>query len=127
VVRGKNDELPRTEGRHNTMNLVSYFASTNYPFAPSDICFKNCVFENILSPLKYTADRGTLQSGTHLGRFVLENVKFTDIKEPSTIIGSAEEPLTVVLKNVTAEFADSATCKELFVLNENSFTTIISE
>jgi hypothetical protein len=80
-----------------------------------------------LSPLKYTADRGTLQSGTHLGRFVLENVKFTDIKEPSTIIGSAEEPLTVVLKNVTAEFADSATCKELFVLNENSFTTIISE
>ena len=124
VVKGKNDELPRTEGRHNTINLVCHFASTNFPFTPSDIHFKNCVFENILSPLKYTADRGTLQSGTHLGKFVLENVKFTDIKEPATILGSKEEPLTVVLKNVTAEFVEDAPCKELFVLNENSYTTI---
>ena len=127
VVKGKNDELPRTEGRHNMLCLVEYFASTNYPYVLSDIHFKNCVVENIERILSYTADRGPLQSGTHLGEFTLENVRFTDLKDSSVIMGNAEEPLTIRMKNVTADFVDEAKNKSAFMLDENSHAILIEE
>ena len=124
VVKGKHDELARTEGRHNMLNLVSYFASLNYPFTPSDIHFKNCVIENAEKVLHYTADVGTLQNGTHLGTFTLENVTFTDLKKSSAPIGNADEPLTVVLKNVEVDFCEGAVDTELFSVNDASNTVI---
>ena len=124
VVKGKNDELARTEGRHNMLNLVSYFASLNYPLTPSDIHFKNCVIENAEKVLHYTADVGTLQNGTHLGTFTLENVTFTDLKKSSAPIGNADEPLTVVLKNVEVDFCEGAVDTELFSVNDASNTVI---
>lgn len=127
VVKGKNDELPREEGRHNLLSLVDYFASTNYPYVPSDIHFKNCVIENADGIIRYVADGDALQSGTHLGELTLENVRFTDLKLSSTPIADADEPLRVTLKNVSVEFVDSAPCKELFTLKDNSNTTIIVE
>lgn len=127
VVKGKNDELPRTEGRHNMLRLVEYFASTNYPYVLSDIHFKNCVVENIERILRYTADHGPLQSGTHLGEFTLENVRFTDLKDSSVIMGNAEEPLTIRMKNVTADFVDEAKNKSAFMLDENSHAILIEE
>ena len=127
VVKGKNDELPRTEGRHNMLHLVEYFASTNYPYVLSDIHFKNCVVENIERILRYTADRGPLQSGTHLGEFTLENVRFTDLKDSSVIMGNAEEPLTIRMKNVTTDFVDEAKNKSAFMLDENSHAILIEE
>lgn len=126
VVKGKNDELPRTEGRHNLLQLVDYFASTNYPFAPSDLYFKNCVIENAEGILWYNADRGPLQSGTHLGTLTLENVTFTDLKQPSAPLADAKEPLTVILKNCSISFADGVE-REPFALTEESYTTVIKE
>jgi hypothetical protein len=105
VVKGKGDELPRTEGRHNMLSLVDYFASTNFPSAPSDIHFKNCVIENTNNILYQTA-KGPLQSGTALGLFELENVIFTDLAEVSTPVGYPDTPLNVVMKNVKWDFAD---------------------
>lgn len=129
VVKGKNDELPRTEGRHNTLHLVEYFASETYPSTvPADITFKNCVIENAHAVLHYFADNTkALHSGTHLVKFTLENVRFTDLKAPSKPEASAEEPLTVVLKNVNAGFTDDASVKQLFLLGENSHTVIVEE
>lgn len=102
IVKGKNDYLPRTEGRHNTLMLVEYFASTNYPYEASmDIVFKNCLFENLKGVLRYLADHGTLQSGTHLSEISFENVRFENISECSVIEASKEEPLTIKMKNVT--------------------------
>lgn len=40
VVKGKNDELPRESGRHNLLSVVDYFASTNFPYAPSNITLR---------------------------------------------------------------------------------------
>ena len=127
VVKGKNDELPRTEGNHNMLHLVEYFASTNYPYVLSDIHFKNCVVENLERILRYTADHGPLQSGTHLGEFTLENVRFTDLKDSSVVMGNAEEPLTIRIKNVTADFVDEAKNKSAFMLDENSHAILIEE
>ena len=127
VVKGKNQELPREEGRHNLIQLVDYFASTNYPYIPSDIHFKNCVIENAQGVLWYNADCGTLQSGTHLGELTLENVRFTDLKDTSVPMANAEEPLTIRMKDVSVEFHASATVRELFTLKENSNTTLVEQ
>ena len=127
VVKGKNNELPRTEGRHNLIQLVDYFASTNYPFEPSHMHFKNCVIENAEGILWYNADQGPLQSGTHLGTMILENVCFTDLKAPSAPLANEEEPLTIIMKNVSVSFAEGVTHKEAFTLAENAHTTVIYE
>ena len=127
VVRGKNNELPRTEGRHNLLSVVDYFASANYPFSPSDIHFKNCVIENAHKILHYLADTGTLQSGTHLGTFTFENVRFTDLKESSAPLGNKDEPLNVIMKNVSVEFAENVAAREPFDVKEDSFVTVTVE
>lgn len=126
VVKGKNEELPRWEGRHDTLCLLDYFASTNYPYAPSDIHFKDCVFDNIRNVLSYNADRPPLQAGTHLTDLTLENVTFTDLKAPSGPRANAEEPLTVRMKNVSATFVEEATIKELFIEREQAHTTFLT-
>lgn len=127
VVKGKNDELPREEGRHNLLWLVDYFASTNYPYQPSELYFKNCVIDNAEGVLYYNADVGPLQSGTHLGLISLENVRFTDAKQTSLPMADANEPLTVRLKDVSVEFHKSSGATKLFTCLENCHTTVIEE
>ncbi len=128
VVKGKGIELPRTEGRHNTGCLVEYFASETYPSSAADITFKNCVIENIGIALHYFADDvPMLHSGAHLTGFTLENVRFTDLRGTSKPQASADEPLTVTLKNVTAEFVNEAPVKQLFKLEECLNTVIVEE
>lgn len=127
VVKGKNNELPREQGRHNTLALVDYFASTNYPFKASDIHFENCVFDDFERVLYYPADQDSLHSGTHLGLFTFKNVVFNKVKYPAYIIESKEEPLTVILDNVKVSFDESSSFTNLFVLDKDSNTTIIEK
>lgn len=127
VVKGKNDELPRTEGRHDTLQLVDYFASTNYPYEPSDIHFKNCLIENAKAVLWYPADMDNLHSGTYLRELTLENVRFTDLKCPSNPLAPSCCPLEITLNNVSAEFAEGINHSELFSLPESTNTTIIKK
>jgi hypothetical protein len=127
VVKGKNDELPREQGRHNTLWMVEYFSSANYPYVPSDIHFKNCVFENIHSPLYYIADSSFIQNGIYLGEMTFENVRFTDLKDPGMPIAKEDNPLKVVLKNVSVEYKAPRPQQPLFIAQENSFVTIIEE
>lgn len=115
IVRGKNDYLPREAGRHDMLCMIDYFASTNYPYEPSkNITFINCLFENFKSVIRYRADVGPLQSGTHFTELTLENVCFTGLREASVIEADEKEPLTVKLNNVTASFHESAEEKALF-------------
>ena len=127
VVKGKNDELPREEGRHDLLHTVVYFASQNYPYAPSDIHFKNCVIENAKNILNYAADQDVLQKGTYLGEFTLENVRFTDLKETSAPVARADVPLTVRMKDVSVEFHESATDTNAFTVAQDANTTLIVE
>lgn len=127
VVKGKKEELPREQGRHNTLFLVDYFANKNYPEKPSDIHFKNCVFENIHSALYYRADSSLIQNGIYLGEFTLENVRFTDLKDPSVPMATKENPLKIVMKNVSASFEYPRPQGELFTVEENSFVSVIQE
>ncbi|MBQ9760695.1 MAG: hypothetical protein IJW16_05045 [Clostridia bacterium] len=127
VVKGKNDELPREEGRHNMLSAVSYFASANYPFVPSDITFKNCLFDNLTAMCHYKADVGPLQSGTHWGNLTLENVRFSELLKSCTPIGSAKEPMTIRMKNVSVSFRENSEDSELFKLEDGSNVTLIKE
>jgi hypothetical protein len=127
VVKGKNDELPREEGRHDLLHTVVYFASQNYPYASSDIHFKNCVIENAKNILNYAADQDVLQKGTYLGEFTLENVRFTDLKETSAPVARADVPLTVRMKDVSVEFHESATDTNAFTIAKDANMTLIVE
>ena len=109
VVKGKHDELPQEAGRHNTINLVEFFASKEFPLAdPCDITFRNCIVEGIDKLLFYR--HGTyIQTGQNLGEYCFENVTFRNIKEPAVSIADPEQPLHVRVHNVTVEggsFAD---------------------
>ena len=127
VVRGKNDELPREAGRHNLLSTVIYFGSDHYPYTPSDIHFKNCIIENAKDILDYTADDGEIQSGTHLCELTLENVRFTGLTRTSVPMANKDEPLVIRMKNVFAEFDESADVKEPFVVGADANTTLIIE
>ena len=127
VVKGKNDELPRTQGRHNTLWLVDYFASQNYPDKPSDMHFKDCVFENIDGVLAYQADSSCIQNGTYLEELTFKNVRFTDIKKTSVPMAKREHPLTIVMKNVAFSLVEESGRKEMFEILEDSFVKIVDE
>jgi len=127
VVKGKNEELPREQGRHNTLFLVDYFANKNYPEKPSDIHFENCVFENIHSPLYYRADSSFIQNGIYLGEFTLKNVRFTDLKDPSVPMATKDNPLKIVMENVSVHFQAPREQKPLFTVEENAFVSVIQE
>lgn len=122
LVRQKSNTLPRSQGRHNTINVYIHFASTNFPNpAPyRNVCFKNCLIENADRFLEYSADDGPLQSGTHLAEIALENVTFTGLLTPSQVKASPIEPLTVRMSGVSATLRDGTTGKVFDGLDPNT-------
>ena len=126
VVKGKHNELPRAEGRHDMQAVVDYFASTNYPYEPSDIHFKNCVIENARNVVYNPVGHDFLHSGTCLKELTFENVRITDLKANS-LIWNAEIPLTIRLKNTTLEFSEDVSLENPFGLDEGSTTKIVLE
>ena len=109
VVRSATEELPREAGRHNMVSMIIFFASETFPAKEHshNIVFRNMIVENAGHLLEYVADcAGNLQSGDCLRELTFENVRFTGLEKSSCVHGSAEEPLAVNLKNVTAEFCE---------------------
>lgn len=107
VVKSKTEVLPREAGRHNLYSLMIFFASETFPAGEHShgIVFRNLIVENADRVLHYHADSsGDLQSGDRLRELTFENVRFTGLKHSSRVEASAEEPLTVYLRDVTAEF-----------------------
>lgn len=127
VVKGRDNELPREQGRHDTHWMVEFFSSQNYLYEPSDLHFKNCRFDNIKGIFFYMADMNPLQCGTRWGTLTLDNVIFTDLKEAAVPTAGADHPLTVKLKNVSATFHEKAIVKKLIDLPENSNVIVVEE
>ncbi|MBQ6163142.1 MAG: right-handed parallel beta-helix repeat-containing protein [Clostridia bacterium] len=107
IVKSKTEVLPREAGRHNLISLMIFFASESFPAQEHsrNIVFRNMIVENAGDVLYYHADStGDLQSGDRLRELTFDNVRFTGLEKSSLVEGSAEEPLTVRLINVTEEF-----------------------
>jgi hypothetical protein len=107
VVKSRTEILPREAGRHNLYAMMIFFASETFPAREHShgIVFRNLIVENADRVLHYHADSsGDLQSGDRLRELTFENVRFTGLKHSSRVEASAEEPLTVYLRDVTAEF-----------------------
>lgn len=126
VVKRGGKELPRTEGRHNTLSLIEYFASTAYPFPPSDITLRRCVIEDLDTLLSYRADSGLLHSGTRLASLTLEDVTLRGLGRPSSPRGAADMPLSIRMRNVVAELADGTRVSP-FLLGEDEHVEITEE
>ena len=111
VVKSKTEILPREAGRHNLYSLMIFFASETFPAEEHSqrIVFRNMIVENADQVLYYHADSARdLQSGDRLRELTFENVRFTGLKHSSYVEASAEEPLTVSLRDVTAGFETGA-------------------
>ncbi len=107
IVKSKTEILPREAGRHNLYAMMIFFASETFPAEEHSqrIVFRNMIVENADRVLHYHADSaGDLQSGDRLRELTFENVRFTGLERSSVVNASAEEPLTVRLRDVTAEF-----------------------
>ena len=124
VVKGKFDELPREQGRHNLICLVDYFGSQNYPYTASDLHFENCVIENATEVIHYHANKNHLQNGTYLAEMTLTNVRFTDLSYPSWSEAPDHSPMKVILKDVSWTFKDGSD-RPLF-LTENCVNATVT-
>ena len=127
IVRSKTDVLPREAGRHNLIALMIFFASETFPAKEHarNIVFRNLIVENAGHVLEYRADSpGALQLGDRLQNVTFDNVRFIGLEESSRVDGAAEEPLTVRLKNVTAELSGGTGC--LFD-PESTYVNILTE
>ena len=101
IVKSKDEILPREAGRHNTICLVDYFASANFPFAPSkDIVFRRCVMDNFDRLLAYRANTMYLQAGTRLAEMTLEDVTIEGIGATAPICTDDVQPFTLNLRRV---------------------------
>lgn len=125
VVKSETEELPREAGRHNLYSLMIFFASETFPAEEHsrNIVFRNLIVENADQVLFYHAELSRdLQTGDRLRELTFENVRFTGLEKSSFVEAAAEAPLTVRLKNVTAEFRDGA--GSLFAENSTNLSII---
>jgi len=106
VVRGKNDVLPRTEGRHNTITLIEYFASRNFSNdEPSRMTVRGCHVRGVDAIINYRYDQDRcLHAGMDLGEVVFENVLFEDLERTSCVLGNEKRPTQLRFKNVQATY-----------------------
>ncbi|MBQ3928433.1 MAG: right-handed parallel beta-helix repeat-containing protein [Clostridia bacterium] len=125
VVRGKNDELPRECGRHNTIFALTYFASSQYPFKGSDITFRHCIFQNFDAFLDYRAFENNLQSGTCLKELILDHVLLENVRFASEPKGHPSCPTVIRFKHVFTAFADGDRARPL--IRPGDFITQIEE
>lgn len=128
VVRGRNDELPQNEGRHNTICVMIYFSSVDNPDPePSrDIVFRNCRVDGVDTFLIYSPE-DLLMKGTALTEVTVENTVFTGLLSPSYIVGDEQEPLTVYTKNVTVSYRDPDENKICLFHESSRNMTVVSE
>lgn len=101
----KDHFLPISEGRHNTICLLIYFASMAFPTEKDsdNIVFRNIQVKDVDMFLVYNPncnDLKYLQNGNDLVGVTLKNVSFEGLKYPSNFDNSNHKPLKIKLQNV---------------------------
>jgi hypothetical protein len=80
------------------------------------------------TPLYYLADSSFIQNGIYLGELTLDNVRFTDLKDPSQPKATKDNPLKIVMKNVTWHFKEPRPQDQpLFKTEEGAYVTVVEE
>lgn len=106
VVKGRDTKFERTDGRHNTLNFIEFFATRQFPNdVPSNITVKNCTVKGVDKIMNYNDGLELwYHEGQRFGEITFENVDFEDLEAPSFVRGNADEPIRINLKNVKASF-----------------------
>ncbi len=128
IVKGKNDYLPREEGRHNTLSAFIHFAGKRFPDdEPYDITFRNCKIENIDNFIFYNSEIVDIpricqcyQQGAFLTKINIENVKVSGLVKSSVCVGDKDKPLTINVKNFEYSFNENSDGKEIFGEEKNT-------
>lgn len=121
IPHGKDDHVPVTEGRHNTVCALTYFSSETYP-APhpaGNWTIKNCTIENVDRFLCFLANnRAAIHSGVPLVDLQMQNVRITGLLMPSEVCADEKESMTIRMKQVSYRFRDGCPT-DLRLFDEN--------
>ena len=114
VVKGPEITFKRTDGRHNTVSFLRFFASKYFESKElADITVRNCIVKDVDRLMIYNVDEA-IQKGQILKSVIFENVTATGLKEASPLCGYEEFPVELVLKDTTIEF-ESPNVSEPFI------------
>ncbi len=83
TFKGKNCDLPDSEGRRNTNVFFCYFASDAYPMDSENIVIENCEISTVDRLLYDSNDFSVFQSGGVLKEITFKNVKLVNLALPS--------------------------------------------
>lgn len=83
TAKGKNIELPDSDGRRNTNVFFCFFATEVYPMDSENIVIENCEISGVDRFLYDSQEFCVFQTGGIIKDFTLKNVTVNGLKEPS--------------------------------------------
>ena len=99
---------PPDAGRYNTLSFFTFYGNPRVRQQPGDIVFRNCRVRDVDKVMHYNfSGNEQWQVGDPLADVTFENVTAEGLKKPSITYGTAEKPLTMVLKNCSFSFAEN--------------------
>jgi len=109
VVKGRDNVLPRGEGRHNTLYFFEYFSSSIHPAdCPTrGWAVENCSIEGIDRFLHYeSGTEGSLHAGAPLTGMELRDLTIKDLAGASVLSPNRENPLEIKISGVSVSYRD---------------------
>lgn len=128
AVKNRENDLPLSEGRNNTLCLWVHFASADQPDkSPSEnIIFRNCQISNVDRLLIYQADTTPIDTDAYIAEMTFDHVVFDGLVGESDIRSTEKQPLRIRLRDVTAKMRDG-TPGQLFALDDPNVTVLTDD
>ena len=98
---------PPDVGRYNTLSFFTFYGNERVRRQPGDIVFRNCRVKDVDKLMHYNfSGNERWQVGDPLADVTFENVTAEGFNKPSIAYGTAETPLSMVLKDCSFSFAE---------------------
>ena len=107
----RNGKSPDGSHRYNMLSAYTYYAdfSREIKNIPGDIVIENCSIENTDRFIHYNfSGNEPWQKNKPLKDITFKNIKATGIKNPLTLYGGEENPITFTLLDASISFKDAA-------------------
>lgn len=100
---GPGEYPHRVSGRHNTLCLFEYYAMRydTCRFNSGNWTIRNCTVDMVDRLINYRHGEDWMHEGRPLKDVTFENVRITNLSEPTVLKATEGNPLTLTLKNVS--------------------------
>ena len=114
---GPGEYPHRVSGRHNTIYAIEYYAIRydDIRVDSENWIFRNCTFDSIDGFINYRYGKLWMHDARPLRDLTLENVTINNLSEPSVMIPSAGNPLTLTMKNAELTWRNGVPAEGMFI------------